>query len=107
METWTTDEMKLILVAVSNDRYGALFYLQAMTGARRGELMGLRRFDVDLDEDVIWFLVNRVRLKRGYSEGTLKGDKGKKVTIDDATITLLATHRQPGCGQVEVKQVVS
>ena len=92
--TWTTPEMRLILDAVSNDRYGALFYVQAMTGARRGELIGLRWYDVDLDEGIVWFRVNRVRLKRGYSEGTLKNDQGKKVSIDDATIALLKAHRK-------------
>lgn len=92
--TWTTDEMRLILKAVSNDRYGALFYVQAMTGARRGEMIGLRWYDVDLDEGIIWFRVNRVRLRKGYSEGTLKGDQGKKVPIDEATITLLKAHRK-------------
>jgi integrase len=92
--TWTAAEMRLILDVVSNDRYGALFYTQAMTGARGGELLGLRWNDVDLDEGVIWFHVNRVRLGSKYAEGTLKNDQGKKVSIDNATIVFLRAHRK-------------
>lgn len=91
---WTTQEMQAIMAAIGNDRYGPLFYLQAMTGARRGELLGLRWHDIDLEEGVVWFRVNRVRVKGGYVEGTLKNDQGKKVPIDEVTTAMLLRHRK-------------
>ena len=94
VDTWTPDEMRTIIKAVSEDRYGALFYVQAMTGARRGELLGLRWEDVDLDEGLIWFRTNRVRLRHGFTEGTLKNEQGKKVPVDEATVALLKAHRK-------------
>lgn len=91
---WLPEEMRAILEAVVEDRYGPLFYTQATTGARRGELLGLRWYDINLDEGIIWFQTNRVRLRKGYSEGTLKNDEGKKVSIDEDTIALLRLHRK-------------
>ena len=94
VDVWTTGQMRTILAAVKEDRYGPLFYVQAMTGARRGELLGLRWEDVDLEDGVIWFRTNRVRVKGGYVEGTLKNDQGKKVPIDGATVALIQAHRR-------------
>lgn len=93
VEVWTAEEMRQILDHVRKGRYGPLFYLQAVTGARRGELLGLRWHDVDLDNGVVWYRVNRVRIKGGYVEGTTKGDRGRKVPIDQITVDLLKAHR--------------
>jgi len=79
---------------VQEDRYGPLFYLQALTGARRGELLGLRWKDVDLKKGVVTFRVNRVRLNGGYVETTLKNDRPKQVPVDDMTTSMLAAHKK-------------
>ena len=92
--TWTPDEMRAILSTIGEDRYGPMFYLQAVTGARRGELLGLRWTDIDLDEGIVVFRTNRVRINGGYVEGTLKNDRAKTVPIDDATVRMLHQHRK-------------
>jgi integrase len=46
---WTAAEVGRFLAHVQADRLGALWILAASTGMRRGELLGLRWRDVDLD----------------------------------------------------------
>jgi integrase len=47
-QTWTADELRRFLTAMSGDRLEAAFTLLATTGMRRGEVLGLRWSDVDL-----------------------------------------------------------
>ncbi len=49
MKTWTADELGAFLDHIAGDRLVAAFRLLALTGARRGEILGLRWTDVDLD----------------------------------------------------------
>lgn len=49
MKTWTADELRRFLRHVQDDRLAAAWRLAASTGMRRGELLGLRWIDVDLD----------------------------------------------------------
>jgi integrase len=47
--TWSSDDLRAFFAAVRDDRLYASFVLLAMTGMRRGEVLGLRWRDVDLD----------------------------------------------------------
>jgi integrase len=49
MRTWTAAELRAFLEHVAGERLAALWMLAASTGMRRGELLGLRWTDVDLD----------------------------------------------------------
>jgi integrase len=49
MTTLTADEASALLVAADDDRLRALYVLALTTGMRKGELLGLRWRDVDLD----------------------------------------------------------
>ena len=46
---WTIDEARTFLASVADHRLGAIFHLALVSGLRRGELLGLRWIDVDLD----------------------------------------------------------
>ena len=46
---WTPAELRHFLELIEGHRLGAALHLLAMTGARRGEIAGLRWVDVDLD----------------------------------------------------------
>ena len=49
MHTWTKEQLKAFLEAVNDDRLCPLWHTIAMTGMRRGEAIGLRWSDVDLE----------------------------------------------------------
>ena len=48
MKVWRLDQLRTFLVHVEHDRLFAARLLLAMTGMRRGELLGLRREEIDL-----------------------------------------------------------
>jgi integrase len=48
LQVWDEDDIARFLKAAENTPYYALFYTALSTGARRGELLGLRWSDVDL-----------------------------------------------------------
>lgn len=47
--SWTADEVERFLAASAGHRLGAAFHLAVAAGLRRGELLGLRWSDLDLD----------------------------------------------------------
>ncbi len=49
MATWTSEEAQRFLIAAEGHRYGPLWLLYLATGMRRGEALGLRWRDLDLD----------------------------------------------------------
>lgn len=74
--------------------WGMLVWLTMVTGARRGELCGLRWRHVDLERSV-------VTVRRAIAQdGTLVEEKDTKthqrryVTVDPGTVAALAEHRQ-------------
>lgn len=89
---FTVDQMKAI-VGESNGRYRALFALASGSGARAGELFGLRCEDVDLEQGVIY-------IRRSVFEGlenTTKSDGGdddrtREVPIDVSVVQELRKH---------------
>jgi len=49
MKTWTAEQLGAFLKSVGEDRLHPLWHTLAMTGMRRGEALGLRWDDVDLE----------------------------------------------------------
>lgn len=49
MKTWNAQQLKEFLASVKDERLSPLWHLLAMTGMRRGEALGLRWEDVDLE----------------------------------------------------------
>ncbi len=91
---WTPAELREFLDLVEGHRLEAAFHLLAMTGARRGEVAGLRWVDVDLDAARITI---RQRLLAGDGEVYLsspKSGRGGTVDLDQATVDQLRQHRE-------------
>jgi integrase len=93
---WTADELGRFLAHVEPAKYGAVFYLAAMTGARRSELLGVRWSDVDLDAGRIRFGRTLVLDADGVyvlTDGTKTTASARTVALDPATVERLRRHR--------------
>lgn len=86
----TPDELAVIIAKATTDATKALIIFTASTGARRGEVCGLRWSDVDLD-------AGTVTIRHSYDDfGNLKDTKTANVRVlplDDYTLGVLRSHR--------------
>lgn len=90
---WTPAELSRFLELCEGHRLEATFRLLAMTGARRGEVAGLRWMDVDLETARITI---RQALLAGDGEvyvSSPKSSRGRTVDLDQTTVIKLGEHR--------------
>jgi integrase len=92
---WTPEQVRTFLGAIANDRLAVLYWLLLVTGMRRGEAIGLRWEDVDLERQVL-HVAQQITEVRGKSVvGTPKTKRGTRlVPLDPATTALLRTHQK-------------
>ena len=92
---WTAEECQVFLRDIAEDRLANLYHLILVTGMRRGEAIGLRWEDIDLDGACL-FVVQQITEVHGRSVvGTPKTKRGTRlVPIDDNTIAILRRHRE-------------
>lgn len=100
MQTWTGAQLGAFLQSVSDDRLAGVWWLLGNTGMRRGEVLGLRWADVDLDAGrlriVRTLITTDVQRKGepGMAWGTPKTAKGRRqIALDPATVTAVRQHR--------------
>lgn len=89
---WTPAELKTFLELIEGHRLQAALHLLAMTGARRGEIAGLRWVDVDLDGARI-----TIRQALNAVDGEIyvsspKSSRGRTVDLDRHTVDVLRRH---------------
>ena len=91
---WSAEQLGRFLDHIKDDRLQAAWHLLAMTGMRRGEVLGLRWQDVDLD-------ARRVSVRHtitvvGYeiTESTPKTHQSRTIDLDSATVEQLRSHRR-------------
>jgi len=90
MQTWTKEQLKAFLDAVKNERLYALWHLVAMTGIRRGEAIGLRWSDVDLENARLAVRRALIPTNRDVVVSEPKTAKGRRVVaLDPATVEVL------------------
>jgi integrase len=90
MRTWTKEQLKAFLGSVKDERLSPLWHTIAMTGMRRGEAIGLRWSDVDLEGGRL--AVRRALIPNGREVivSEPKTVKGRRViAIDPGTIEVL------------------
>jgi integrase len=91
---WDTPDVQRFLDVACEDRLRALWVLALHTGLRRGELLGLRWSDVDLDQAVL-----HVRRSLVQSGGVLgfqepKTSSGRRtIALDTPCVVALREHR--------------
>ena len=91
---WTLAELAAFLDHVEGQAYGEALAFAALTGARRGEVCGLRWADVDLEQRVATIRHNVVELQGGGVEVKApKSHRERVVYFDPALVELLRRHR--------------
>ncbi len=86
---------------MASDRQYAMWRFAAFTGVRRGELVGLRWRDVDLDAGRAFIVQQRAKGGGTVNTGRLKGKRGRAITLDPKTVQTL---RELLAAQAEAKE---
>jgi integrase len=91
---WTAAQLRAFLAHVDGDRFHDLWLVAACTGVRRGELLGLRWEDVDLDAQTL-----RVRRSLSVVRGHArlkepKTNRPRTLHLDAATVAALRRQGQ-------------
>jgi len=90
MRTWTKEQLKAFLTAVSDERLSPLWHTIAMTGMRRGEAIGLRWSDVDLENARLAVRRALIPINREVVVSEPKTAKGRRViALDPGTVEVL------------------
>lgn len=87
-----------ILVSESDEKepvLSAAILLAALTGCRRGELMGLRWSDIDAERSLLRVQrsVKRNSTNRGLLVGPTKTHQDRLISLDEVMLAVLETHR--------------
>jgi len=89
------NRVQLILEAAKETPYYALFFTDAYTGLRRGELLGLRWGDVDLEKSTLSVVQTLQQLRNGeYIFREPKSKRGRRqIALSPSLAVLLWEHR--------------
>jgi integrase len=92
---WTVQECQTFLHDIADDRLVNLYHLILFTGMRRGEAIGLRWEDVDLDVACLSVEQQITEVHGRGVIGTPKTKRGTRVIpIDDDTVAILRRHKE-------------
>jgi integrase len=94
MSIWNPEQLRVFIGSVRLDRLFAVWFLAATTGMRRGELLGLRWSDIDLEAGTA--SVRQIRTVARYEVLTLtpKTDNGvRTIALDPETVSALRAYR--------------
>jgi integrase len=95
LQVWSPTELRAFLAGVAGDRLAAAWRLAATTGMRRGEILGLRWSDVDLEAGRLAVRVARVRAGNAVVASRPKTRAGQRVLhLDEPTVAALRTWRR-------------
>jgi integrase len=93
--TWTAEQLRTFLEGARGSRHWTAYLLLATTGLRRGEALGLRWSDLDLDGGRASIRQTVIAVKHTALLGTPKTAKGRRtVTLDAGTVVALPEHRK-------------
>jgi integrase len=92
---WEPSELGQFLDHIGSDELGVLFEVVAMTGLRRGEAVGLRWSDVDLERSrlVVGQQISRVGSQVIIGKPKTASGEDRVVDLDERTVGALLAHR--------------
>jgi integrase len=94
MRVWDLAQLRRFLAHVAEDRLYAAWIVAATTGVRRGELLGLRWSDVDLDGGRVRITQALVVVDGKPAISDPKTAKGRRqLALDPDTVAALMAHR--------------
>lgn len=92
---WNIDQLRAFLDFVTDDEMVALWLFYALTGVRRGEALGLRWTDIDLDAGTAAIRQTIIPVDHKLVFGEPKTDKGRRaLALDQDTTEALRAHRR-------------
>jgi integrase len=97
MPTWTAEQLRTFFefTASIEDRNHALWVLLATTGMRRGEALGLRWQDIDLDAGRLRVVQTVLSINGKISVSEPKTARGRRpISLDPSTVAALREHRR-------------
>lgn len=91
---WTSEQISTFLDHVADDRWAPMWRLLATTGMRRGESLGLRWPDVDLEAGTMTITNQRTIAGGRVVEGEPKSAAGRRtIALDAGTLSALKAWR--------------
>jgi integrase len=95
MQTWDRDQLRAFLAHVRDDRLYAAWRTTATTGMRRGELLGLRWRDLELDASRASIVQTLIDGPTAPQISEPKTESGRRsVALDDETVAVIRAHRK-------------
>ena len=92
---WDTEQLRTFLETVTDDRLFAAWMLVVTTGMRRGEVLGIRWNDVNLDLARVSVVRTLTVVGHDVLVSEPKTAKGRRsVALDPATVATLREHRK-------------
>jgi integrase len=102
MKYWTAEQLSSFLRSTRGDRLHPLWRFLSHTGLRRGEALGLRIEDLDVEAGTV--IVRRQLTKSGSyeaKEGPLKAGKPRTIDLDPGTVEVLKAQLQQQLADAE------
>src|SRR3954464_1233801 len=94
LRTWTREDVAEFLSARRQHRLYAAFVVLATTGARRGEILGLRWSDIDLGAGRLHIRRSLICVTHAPQYSATKTMRSRRaVAVDPATVAALRAHR--------------
>jgi integrase len=91
----TPEQVRILLQAARGDRFEALYVLAVTAGLRRrGELLGLRWEDADLERGTLQVRRQLTRTKAGLSFTSPKRDNSRSVRLTQSVMKALTSQRK-------------
>jgi integrase len=94
MSIWTPEQVRTFFEGIAKHRLAAAYILSAITGMRRGEILGLRWSDIDFDEKLL--VINQTVVSVNYeilTGGPKTAGSHRRVALDDQTLGILLAHQ--------------